>query len=223
MKSNEHLISAIDYRIDQVISITQPEDEERHSILSYIRNMKDNSERTIAFLDYIIDSYSSQCLECSKISHQLEEMEDRLSSLQRSITKKTKLIHENDRIEQIAQLLQCNKDNIEDRIDYLLESNAFDGDEDYNACLKLSKSKRGYLRYSIQKYQDEIERLERMHIQSRAMLIKQQEAIWSSGQITSNVQSSPTALPSCRRRGSKIHDKFAEISKELDQLKLMVE
>ena len=168
--STSVLESLLETRIDQTIAITLPSEQSRIDLLVAMKNIDSFPVRLASFTDYLIDYAASLSLELNKVGVQLSENKEKLAAISRS--KKS-----TDRIQSIARKLNVRIDNIEDAIDDLLASNK--AASDYEEALELVNQNPGNLAAAVNELLQQNLRLQRLHNQDRALLLKQNEMIRS--------------------------------------------
>lgn len=195
--------SILNSRIDQMIALTLPTDRHRHEILETIRTTYSLSQRLSSFCDYMIDYVETLSSKLDKAKNELHECPQTIK-VNKSIkysNKHTSKGHKHSKHEK--KLFKPNFDlnlnnydvgsdsngdgddlDIISNVEYLKSSTAFNNPEklapkkdDYQSTLKLLNVQEGQLSVSVNDLINQNQRLQRLHNQDRAILLKQHAVI----------------------------------------------
>lgn len=199
--------SVLNSRIDQMIALTLPSDKHRHDILQTIKTTYSMSQRLSSFCDYMIDYIETLSSKLEKTKNELHEINHHSSKLNKEIkhsikhcSKKHKQSKHDRRFDKARfdfNEINFNIDNENDNfeIDSDVEYNSpilkcddrkSNKKDDYLSTLKLLNAQEGQLSITVNDLIQQNLRLQRLHNQDRAILLKQHAVIHGFDDPASN-------------------------------------
>ncbi|OHT14000.1 hypothetical protein TRFO_15630 [Tritrichomonas foetus] len=180
--------SILDSRIDQMIALTLPTDQHRQDILEAIKTTYSSSQRLSSFFDYLIDYVQTLSTKLEKTKNELNEYRQKDPKFRAKLKQhKSQKNHQ-----EIKESIETKSDNVTNRETKKeknnLNNNNFNGNNkfnfiskdtnnDYKDSLRLLNAGEGQLTNFINDLKQQNLRLQRLHNQDRAILLKQHAVI----------------------------------------------
>ena len=163
--------SILNSRIDQMSAITLPSDQHRKDVLIAIKEINPSSKRLSSFCDYLIDYIGSLTMKLEKSKNKINKLKQEVVKINRNDMNDSFSMRSNqsERIEEDINKIK-NKIGKTKNVQY---GNNNNDQGDYQKCLKLMKAKDGQLYAFINDILEQNMRLQRLHNQDRAILLKQ--------------------------------------------------
>lgn len=194
--------SILNSRIDQMIALTLPSDKHRHEILETIKTTYSISQRLSSFCDYMIDYIETLTSKLDRTKNELHEIKHHSSkidknekySIKHSLKKHNHSRHERKSSKTKFDFNQMNfnvDDDSNDNLEIIPDVNFDDNSlkkkdscskqpkkkDDYLSTLKLLNAQEGHLSTTVNDLVHQNLRLQRLHNQDRAILLKQHAVI----------------------------------------------
>ncbi|OHT00340.1 hypothetical protein TRFO_08011 [Tritrichomonas foetus] len=216
------LCSILNSRIEQVDAITLPCDKHRKDLIHAISKIKSYPKRLSAFLDYLIDyTYTLNHELCQK-QDSLNEIQDRLSSLEKKSKQQNLISSQNDK-EKAKDTSSIMKEL--DVLKISANQNKKIVNKDYDDSLALLKCKNGELTNSLQTLVNENHKLQKSNKKLTQQIQKchQEMNFMTNNKAKSkNSQEKIYFLKKVKLNTNEFTEQFNQIEADLSKLKCQI-